>query len=188
MDLVAENRSIFDYLAEKFSRLIEKIASFVLNGHDSRAVANYMLEKAAAAGRGLTVAHLLNLVYIAHGFRLGLSGRPLIRHPVEAWPLGPVVSSINEAYPPDDLEALILITNSLGVPYDADFTDAELEAMDMVFDAYSLLSAEALSAVTREPGAPWDQVKDGEEFAVIPNGVIKDYYHGLLARPAKEAA
>ena len=181
MESIVENRPIFN-------RVAEKIASAVLNGRDSRAVANYMLEKAAADGRRLTVMHLLKLVYIAHGFRMGMTGRPLIRHPVEAWALGPVIPRIYEEFRPGTLEVFGLIEDSSGVPHSADFTDSERETMDMVYEVYSPLSARQLSDITHEPGAPWDQVKGEGHFAVIPNKIIGDYYRGLIedakGRPA----
>ena len=182
MGPTAEHRSIFGRLAEKISRLAERAVSRVLNGHDARAVGNYMLQKAAAEGRRLTVMHLLKLVYLAHGYWLGLTGRRLIRHPVEAWPLGPVIPHIHEEYPPGAREVFIYMKSGLGAPYRAGFTDAEREIMDMVFEGYSTLPDSALTAITREPGAPWDRVRDKAmmSYPVISSKVIGDYYRARI--------
>lgn len=54
------------------------------DGHDSRAVANRLIEMADERGISLTIVHLVKLVYFAHGWHLGLFHRPLIRHAVQA--------------------------------------------------------------------------------------------------------
>ena len=194
MEQIVENRSILSRLAETISRnrFLAETASLVRNGImqdgcDSRTVANYMLEKAAADGRTLTVMHLLKLVYIAHGWWMGLTERPLIRDRVEAWRLGPVIPRVYDEFRPGTLEIPCLIMHSSGKPYVNDFTTSERAIMDMVYDKYSPLSAHALSDLTHEEGAPWDQVKDKGDFAVIPNKIIGDYYRDQI-KAAKEQA
>ncbi len=51
----------------------------------AKLVANYFLKKAAAEGVTLDPMKLQKLVYIAHGWHLGLLGAPLLRSPIEAW-------------------------------------------------------------------------------------------------------
>ena len=176
----AENRSIFGRVVEKLSHLVESAASRVFGGRDSRAVANYMLARAVQDERRLTVMHLLKLVYLAHGWRLGLTGRPLIRDQVEAWMLGPVVPRVYEEFRPGTLEVRCPLRSLSDVLYWADFTDSECETMDMVYDMYSPLSAYQLSDLTHEPDTPWDQVKVRGEFPPIPNEVIRDYYRARI--------
>ncbi|MBV9510077.1 MAG: DUF4065 domain-containing protein, partial [Caulobacteraceae bacterium] len=65
--------------------------------HDSRTVANRFLELARERGQMLTPMQLLKLVYIAHGWMLGLAGRPLIRDEVQAWQYGPVIPPLYNA-------------------------------------------------------------------------------------------
>src|SRR3954454_9651864 len=62
----------------------------------SSAVANYLIK---AAPDGLDALQVMKLTYIAHGFTLGLLGRPLIEDDIEAWKLGPVVRRIYQALP-----------------------------------------------------------------------------------------
>ena len=62
--------------------------------HDPKAVANYFLDCAKEDGESLTLLKLVKLVYLAHGWHLGLTGDPLIKENVEAWRYGPVVPSI----------------------------------------------------------------------------------------------
>src|SRR5699024_341384 len=65
--------------------------------HDSKVVANRFLKLAQEAGDTLTPMQLLKLVYIAHGWMLGLNGRPLIRDDVQAWQYGPVIPRLYNA-------------------------------------------------------------------------------------------
>ena len=195
MEQTVENQSIRARFVEKISgnSFLGEAALLVRNGlmrdgRDSRAVANYMLKRAAANGRTLTVMHLLKLVYVAHGWWMGLTGRPLIRDQVEAWQLGPVIPRVYDEFRPGTLEIPCLIMHSSGKPYVNDFSVSEREIMDMVYDKYSPLSAHALSDLTHEEGAPWDQVKDKGDFAVIPNKIIGDYYRDQIKAAKGQAA
>ena len=195
MEPTVENQSIRARFVEKISgnSFLGEAALLVRNGlmrdgRDSRAVANYMLKRAAANGRTLTVMHLLKLVYVAHGWWMGLTGRPLIRDQVEAWQLGPVIPRVYDEFRPGTLEIPCLIMHSSGKPYVNDFSVSEREIMNMVYDKYSPLSAHALSDLTHEEGAPWDQVKDKGDFAVIPNKIIGDYYRDQIKAAKGQAA
>ena len=64
-------------------------------------VANYFVEKGKADKKNIDLLKLVKLVYIAHGWHLGLYDeidRPLIREDVEAWKYGPVVRSVYDAF------------------------------------------------------------------------------------------
>ncbi|WP_347264828.1 type II toxin-antitoxin system antitoxin SocA domain-containing protein, partial [Nitrobacter sp.] len=65
--------------------------------HDSLTIANRFLEIATEKGDTLTPMQLLKLVYIAHGWMLGLYGVPLIVDEVQAWKYGPVIPSLYKA-------------------------------------------------------------------------------------------
>ena len=60
----------------------------------AKAVANVFLELADAAKQTLTPMKLQKLVYYAHGWYLGLTGRPLLDELIQAWSFGPVVRSL----------------------------------------------------------------------------------------------
>src|SRR5277367_2017193 len=62
--------------------------------YDSKAVANYFLDRADQSGKKLDPMQLLKLVYFAHGWYLADSGAPLIDEMVEAWRYGPVIPSL----------------------------------------------------------------------------------------------
>lgn len=62
--------------------------------HDPKAVANYILDCGKEDGETLSPMKLIKLVYLAHGWNLGLTGEPLITEHVQAWRYGPVIPSI----------------------------------------------------------------------------------------------
>ena len=182
-------QSFADFFQDQVSALAaagctvtETAASIVSPGHDSRAVANRFVDMAAARGRVLTIVDLLKLVYLAHGWVLGSVGRPLIRHPVEAWKYGPVIPRIYKEFRKWGVDVRKLAYNGFGKPYQAEFTKREEEIMDWVYKTYSPLSPKELSDITHEDGGPWAQVKYGGPFAPIPNEIIRDYYAKRVAQ------
>ncbi|QDX27224.1 DUF4065 domain-containing protein [Sphingomonas suaedae] len=148
---------------------------------DSRSVANRFLDLALERGDAVTPMQLLKLVYIAHGWMLGLHGRPLIRDEVEAWQYGPVIPRLYNA---------IRRFRSQPVEGPLSAENAALDATEdsivrQVYDIYGNRSGPALSRLTHQKGSPWDAVYDhGSYGTVIPNDLIEDHY----ARLAKKAA
>ena len=62
--------------------------------YDPIAVANFFIQKSIETGLEVTPMKLLKLVYIAHGWSLGLFGEPLIDEAVVAWTYGPVIPDL----------------------------------------------------------------------------------------------
>jgi len=65
---------------------------------NSLAVANYFITKANDEGTELTPMKLIKLVYIAHGWHLGLKNESLIDEGVQAWKYGPVIKSVYDEF------------------------------------------------------------------------------------------
>ena len=63
-------------------------------GRDARSVANSLIERGMADSAALTPLQIMKLVYISHGWMLGLYNKSLFKQPVLAWLYGPVVSDI----------------------------------------------------------------------------------------------
>ncbi len=51
-------------------------------GHDSRAVANRLIDHADEEDGLVTILQLVKFVYFAHGWTLAVYDRPLIYHPI----------------------------------------------------------------------------------------------------------
>ena len=156
---------------------------FGKKGHDSRAIANIFVDKARAAKKRLTIMPLVKYVYLAHGWTLGYTGKPLIRHQVQAWKFGPVIPEVYRAFAPQ------FVIKNKARPYDPEFgefpdyttklNENEADIVSKVYERYSRLGAFSLSDLTHREGTPWDQCKD-QYFGTIPNEIIKEYYEKLI--------
>lgn len=128
---------------------------------------------------------LIKLVYISHGWYLGLTEKALIDENPEAWMYGPVIPSLYHTY--KDFR-----NNPIKIKFDdrKKFTDSNInEFLDFIWASYGNYSAVELSARTHEIDTPWSQVwnsiKDGNYLSLqIPETSIRDYYRAkvLLAK------
>lgn len=123
-----------------------------------------------------TPMHVLKLVYISHGWMLGLYGRSLINEPAEAWRYGPVVPSVYRRY-----------KSFRGDPITAEpvdrsdaFDDEQRDVVKQVHEVYGDFTALQLSALTHKPGTPWDiTYREYGVGVIIRNELIRDYYERL---------
>ena len=147
--------------------------------HTPIQIARLFLEKSKYKHR-VTSMKLNKLVYIAHGWALGVTGEPLINEDVQAWKYGPVVRSLYHAFKH--------FKNS-PIPPDHATTISRVEQVDSdtkklvkaVWEAYKDHPAHSLSILTHEVGTPWyttwhDLKGRNRSGAVIDNSLIKKYY------------
>jgi uncharacterized phage-associated protein len=147
--------------------------------YSSAAVANRFLELADEAGDALTPMQLLKLVYLAHGWMLGLYGRPLISDDVQAWQYGPVIPKLYNAVRRYKSQP---VTERLSA-FDTQFGAAEDDIIRQTYERYGHKTGPALSRLTHQPGGPWEAVYEPGRFGmVIPNDIIEDHYRQLAAR------
>jgi uncharacterized phage-associated protein len=145
--------------------------------HDSRTVANRFLELAREAGISLTPMQLLKLVYIAHGWMLGLYGRPLIGDEIQAWQYGPVIPRLYNST--KDYKGSPVLGAVPTRPNDR-LTETELDLVRQVFDRYGHMTGPALSRLTHAPNTPWALSYTPGEFSTpIPQDLIVDHYRRL---------
>lgn len=140
-------------------------------------VAQKFLDLASEQGRTLTPMQLIKLVYIAHGWMLGLRDRPLIRENVEAWPYGPVIPELYRSikqYRDKPVERI------LNLP-DEDLGEAEVALTKEVYDRYGRFSGIQLSMMTHTKGTPWDNTWNSDRTSLlISNDLIQSHYKGLV--------
>lgn len=145
--------------------------------HDSLTIANRFLDVAAASGDPLTPMQLLKLVYIAHGWMLGLYGVPLIRDDVQAWKYGPVIPRVYHAVKDYRNQP---VYGPLPQNRNDTLVPAEESLIRQIFDIYGHRSGVELSRLTHQPGSPWAQTYlDGMPNLVISNDIIEDHYRAL---------
>lgn len=146
------------------------------------AIANYFIGKAIDEGQDMTLMKLIKLVYIAHGWHLGIKGEPLLPEAVQAWQYGPVVPSIYQEfkrYGSRKITQLELDLETFTYPC---VEDVELKKfLDKIWSVYGKMDALQLSALTHQPNTPWDNVwnKNQGKFIKsmpIPNDLIEQHY------------
>lgn len=149
---------------------------------EAATVANRFLALAKKRGDALTPMQILKLVYIAHGWMLGLYGRPLIKEEVQAWQYGPVIPGLYNKMRHFRSSPVVgpLPTRTSEV-----LSNEEEDIVEQVYDIYGEMSGPALSRLTHAKGTPWHLTyEDGVFGIVIPNDIIEDHY----ARLAQEQA
>lgn len=149
--------------------------------HPSTAVADRLLQLAHACGQTLTPMQLLKLVFLCHGWMLGLYHRALIADEIQAWKYGPVIPRLYRAvrnYRNQPVEGPLVQGQQC-------FDPVEDDLIRQVFQIYGHFGGRALSDITHEPGSPWEQVWTGDaRNQVIPDNMTEAYYAGLARRAA----
>lgn len=158
--------------------------------HDARAIANRFLDIAKDNGEPVTPMKLIKLVYIAHGWQLGITGQPLFEDTVEAWQYGPVVPSVYHAFKKFGNKQITSKATELDIEdwceieIREDMASSEEDLLQRIWDVYGKFNGIQLSNMTHKSGTPWDQVWNEQggcecESTPIPGHLIKRYYKNL---------
>ena len=166
-------------------------------GYPAKAVANAFLEIAREHGATLTPLKLQKLVYISHGWSLGLTGTPLVidEHP-EAWQYGPVFPSLYHEFKEFGKGQIAKKASELdfnGPGFSFQVVEPEIPEDDTltwsllkrVWDAYGKFGGIGLSELTHQAGTPWAQIRNGSggiKNADIPDDLIAAHYRELRDR------
>jgi uncharacterized phage-associated protein len=145
-------------------------------GHDAKRVAQYILW--LAKDNPITPMQLLKIVYICHGWMLGLYGRPLVSDGIEAWPYGPVIPKLYQAFKHYGGNFI----NQCPSTEPGGFTHEEQSVMRQVWAAYRTFTGLQLSALTHKPGSPWAITRSKHRINGLPisNDLIEQYYRELV--------
>ena len=157
--------------------------------HDSRAVANEILKIGREKGISMSMMKLIKLVYFAHAWMLGLTGKPLCSDPVEAWKYGPVFRELygNLPYKGSEIIRAPICNYLNNKPYIEEFTGEEKEIISNVVNAYGKINAFGLSDLTHRIGTPWyHTVKENGYWGEIDNALIQQYYGDKVRKNDKE--
>lgn len=134
-------------------------------------IAEKLIELSKKDINPMTPMKLLKLTYIAHGYYLAFTDKPLFSNRIEAWRYGPVIP---ELYHIIKLNDYSFVKGHVSVKKIAKDDNDFLEA---IYGAYGKFDGGQLSSKTHENGTPWHQVYTGEWCdKEISNDVIKDYY------------
>jgi uncharacterized phage-associated protein len=152
-------------------------------GHDSRAVANKILELASERGIELTIMQLLKLVFFSHGWHLARCGEPLTKDSAEAWQYGPVYPLVYRGAPRVGAQVSGAVADFRSkIPIVDDFSPEEVETMTAVVEGYGPMHAFRLSQLTHEDGSPWHRAyKELGVYSDIPDDWIAAYFKAKQA-------
>ncbi len=120
-----------------------------------------------------TPMHVIKLVYLCHGWMLGIHDEPLIIEPVEAWTYGPVVPSTYHTYKAFGGNPITVVPEDRS----EQMVDDQLAMIEDVLVAYQKYSPVELSSITHQPGTPWyETYHTWGSGCIIPNELIRDFY------------
>lgn len=146
-------------------------------GHPATQVAQRVLEKCEELKHtSVTPMQLLKLVYLCHGWMLGIHGRPLIDEPIEAWTYGPVIPSLYHKIKGYKSSPVSRVVEERTV----DFDEQEEDIIAQVCDIYGGMTGIQLSSLTHRPGSPWEVTwRTIGKSADISNDLIEEHYRTL---------
>ena len=155
--------------------------------YDAREIANFFLDYAQEKGKSVTNLALLKIIYYAHGWHLKMREAPLVKNTFEAWPRGPVIRVVYDAFKHNEGRAIPDRAKRFDVEKnqycDAEYGfDESLEAfLEQIFDLYADIDPFDLSDMTHAPGGPWDTImkKSKENICLqlkIPDDLIAEHF------------
>ena len=161
-------------------------------------VANYFIDKGKKEDRPVEgVLKLIKLVYIAHGWHLGVNKKPLIREQVEAWKYGPVIRSVYDAFKKHGrLQitelAITGVEPEMKTTIDESIDKSACQFLDKIWNFYRVFSGVELSQITHKKGTPWHDVWHDDENqnvfgVVIKESVISGYYERRIQESKNSA-
>ena len=119
-------------------------------------IANQFIRCSLANGTCFTQMHLQELVYIAHGWCLALTGQPLTGDRPEAQEHGPEYRRLSDALVRCGVKPVVAeICTSFPDP---EFDATELQIMEKIYVEYARLKTAQLGVLTRSSGTPWELV------------------------------
>lgn len=127
--------------------------------------------------QSMTPMKLIKLVYIAHGWSLGLYNEALITESPQAWKYGPVIPSLYDEFRQYGNQKIAVTVDEN--PIQDDKTNRLLQK---IWNTYGKYTAIELSAMTHEPETPWSIIwekakKQYKTFNLtIPNSLIQEHY------------
>ncbi len=155
--------------------------------YETRHVLNSLLQRSFREARtDFSPMKAQKLLFYTHGWHLATTGKPAINLPFEVWPYGPVVDEIYRDLKRFGASAITAYVTTPGEdrPYVVSPQCTDLyQSLDIAWEKYIGIPAVNLSAMTHEPGSPWDIAKKSN-LSVIPNDMIRDYF----VRSAQQAA
>ncbi len=150
--------------------------------------ANEIVKLAKAQDFPISQLKLQKILYLANGISWKRQDQKLINERFEAWPLGPVVQNVYDAfkiYKGNEIKApsneRILVGNSMVLPSSVNIDDNSLSAINEAWESAKNLDPFVLSAWSHNTGSPWDKAYNGIPKRVyISDDDIKTYFNSFI--------
>lgn len=158
--------------------------------HDPRAIANAIIAVGDSYGLTFTNLQMQKLVYLAHGYHLRATGKPLVSEQFEAWDFGPVSRTLYTALKAFGEEKVLQRIEAFDpikrcpVPIrGVDDSDAKI-AVQRVVDIYGQWSAFDLVQLTHSFGSPWSRTMESAASRAnlgmkIEDEIILNHFEGF---------
>jgi len=167
-----------------------------MKSYSAKAVANAFLDLAEKSGEQIQPMKLQKLVYMAHGWSLGIFDAPLVDEPVQAWKFGPVIASTYHSFKQFGSGAITKKAVNYTVNKDTLTIKEEIPEIDpndertrqlisIVWERYKKFTGPQLSDMTHLSGTPWHECFNGAHGVEIPNSAIKKHYKQLIAERSR---
>ncbi|WP_171172867.1 Panacea domain-containing protein [Ruegeria sp. HKCCA5929] len=151
----------------------------------STAIARRILEIANGEDRSLTPLELLKLTYLSHGWHLAFLGQPLISEDVQAWQYGPAYPELYHATKQYRASPVQEVPERGIEMFGRQKVDPQTDKLlRSVFNTYKKFNGVQLSALTHQPGTPWEEAWSKSRNAAIPDEVIKRHFDELREKRA----
>jgi uncharacterized phage-associated protein len=155
-------------------------------------VANAFLYKAQLTRAQVSHMKLQKLVFFVHAWSLAATGSSYVSERPEAWTYGPVFDSLYHElknFGSGNINTYLTQMNPESGERQAMlpvFSDnAFWELLNQVWDRYSHFSALQLSALTHEPGGPWEQARQAHVGWLADESIL-NYYKPMISDRHKE--
>ncbi|NDV02501.1 DUF4065 domain-containing protein [Pseudoroseicyclus sp. CLL3-39] len=146
-------------------------------------VANSFLVRARNEGvTDVDPLKIQKLVYNLHGWNLAVTGSPAVGERFEAWPHGPVNSTLYHKFKEYRFRPITGYATDVdpmtGVPsatYVSEGDAAFYDVFDRVWKRYKGYSGQELSDMTHAVGTPWSYARE-HGLHYIPDNMIRDHF------------
>ena len=167
----------------------------------AKAVANYFLDLAGRDKKTLNPMKIQKLVYLAHGWCLALTEKPLIQESVEAWTYGPVISDLYHEFKRWGNGAIQERATEIDVAFVGERLEFQFEEpsiedectdpdevkrlLDRVWEVYERFTAVQLSNMTHQKETPWHITRKNnarKRSVSISDSLIGEHFKKLAVK------
>jgi len=141
-------------------------------------IAKRILALAQKDSQQITPMKLLKLVYIMHGWHLGIKDEPLINDAIQAWKYGPVIPELYHKI--KRFGTSQVDPDLIDLYAEKELNKEDSEFVETIWEEYGEMTAIELSALTHMQGSAWSNTYNGQLHVPITNEEIKQYYRQLI--------